>query len=207
MMSKRTQDVKNAYNQIASRYDSLMVASEMYRLELWKLYQSAFYPGQHILDLGCGTGTDSIFLARMGCKITALDISSNMLDQLRNKISRDESSGMITLVEADINALSKLALPSVDGVISGFAVVNTVDDVKSLAEAVYSLLTPEGKVILHGLNHVKSPDKTDKEPELTTRIVKIGKVSVSHSLMTPAFLYKNYFENGFSLTQLGTYIG
>lgn len=201
MMSQHTHDVRNAYNQIAGRYDALMTAPEIYRLELWKLYRESYHAGQHILDLGCGTGTDSLFLARMGCRVTALDISSNMLEQLRKKITGDESAA-ITILEADINALSKLALPEVDGVVSGFAVINTLDDIKSLVNSLYSLLAPKGKIILHGLNQIRSSDKDDKEPELATRIMKIGKMGVSHTLMTPAFLYNNYFTKGFSLTKI-----
>lgn len=204
MMSQHTRDVINAYNQIAEQYDSLMITPEIYRLELWKLYQESYHAGQHILDLGCGTGTDSLFLARMGCRVTALDISSNMLDQLKKKITGDESAA-ITILEADINALSKLALPEVDGVVSGFAVINTLDDIKSLVNSLYSLLAPKGKIILHGLNQIRSSDKDDKEPELATRIMKIGKVGVSHTLMTPAFLYNNYFTKGFSLTKISTH--
>jgi len=86
MTSQQTCEVKEAYNQIAERYDSQMTVSEAYRDRLWKLYRETFRAGQHILDLGCGTGTDSIFLARIGCRVTALDISANMLDQLRRKI-------------------------------------------------------------------------------------------------------------------------
>lgn len=42
-------------------------------------------PGMHILDVGCGTGNFSIKLAKMGCKVTAVDVSDGMLEKARRK--------------------------------------------------------------------------------------------------------------------------
>ena len=39
----------------------------------------------HVLDVGCGTGNFSLKLARMGLKVTGIDISDNMLKVAENK--------------------------------------------------------------------------------------------------------------------------
>jgi ubiquinone/menaquinone biosynthesis C-methylase UbiE len=39
----------------------------------------------HILDVGCGTGHFSFKLARMGCRVTGIDISGEMLALARRK--------------------------------------------------------------------------------------------------------------------------
>jgi SAM-dependent methyltransferase len=48
------------------------------------LKDSGFNPaGSKVLDIGCGPGTLSLPLARMGAEVTALDISCGMLERLR----------------------------------------------------------------------------------------------------------------------------
>ena len=41
------------------------------------------------LELGCGTGTNAIWLARQGFKVTAIDLSETALDQARKKDGAD----------------------------------------------------------------------------------------------------------------------
>lgn len=48
--------------------------------------------GEKILDLGCGTGNFSLKLSKMGCQVTGVDISRNMLNLAREKASRLSSS-------------------------------------------------------------------------------------------------------------------
>jgi ubiquinone/menaquinone biosynthesis C-methylase UbiE len=52
--------------------------------------QAVVEAGEHVLDLGCGTGTLSILIQRFqpGCDVTALDADAEMLDQARRKARR-----------------------------------------------------------------------------------------------------------------------
>lgn len=40
-------------------------------------------PGKKVLDLGCGTGITSIFMARRGCKVTGVDFAENLIEYAR----------------------------------------------------------------------------------------------------------------------------
>jgi 2-polyprenyl-3-methyl-5-hydroxy-6-metoxy-1,4-benzoquinol methylase len=46
---------------------------------LYKTFSSLIVPGGRILDVGCGTGRDSLHLARLGFKVDAIDSSSKMV--------------------------------------------------------------------------------------------------------------------------------
>lgn len=47
------------------------------------------FKGMRVLDIGCGTGTLAVELARHGAKVTAIDFSKGMLDKFRQNISSD----------------------------------------------------------------------------------------------------------------------
>lgn len=41
--------------------------------------------GKHIVELGCGNGRDAVFFARQGLRVTALDMSSEAITQLKSR--------------------------------------------------------------------------------------------------------------------------
>jgi SAM-dependent methyltransferase len=57
-------------------------------LELFKRHHLLF-PGMKVLDIGCGTGTLAVGLAKEGAHVTAVDFSSGMLDQFQKTLTPD----------------------------------------------------------------------------------------------------------------------
>ncbi|MFQ3669380.1 MAG: class I SAM-dependent methyltransferase [Fimbriimonadaceae bacterium] len=56
-------------------------------------------PGQHLVDIGCGTGRHAVEFARRGFRVTGVDLSAGMLDQARQKA---EAAGVdVEFVHAD----------------------------------------------------------------------------------------------------------
>lgn len=48
--------------------------------ELIKLvWEGVLVPGMHVLEVGCGVGTESVFMAVRGMKVTGLDLSSTAI--------------------------------------------------------------------------------------------------------------------------------
>jgi len=79
------------------------IYSEGYDEEYEKLYQQLFQEhydqeGQTILDLGCGTGNNSIRLAKLGFSVTGIDISSKSI-QVAERKAREENIDIIFRVE------------------------------------------------------------------------------------------------------------
>lgn len=64
--------------------------------------------GGPVLELCCGTGRVALPLAREGFEITAVDVSSAMLDQFRLHLQHEDASvaTRITLIEQDVTSLS-----------------------------------------------------------------------------------------------------
>lgn len=72
---------------VPQRYDCGMQLLTVRRLEL--IHQDVaerVAPGDRVLDIGCGTGALAIRLARLGAKVTGIDISSYMLAVARQRI-------------------------------------------------------------------------------------------------------------------------
>jgi SAM-dependent methyltransferase len=63
-------------------------------------------PAGLALDLGCGTGDSSIYLARHGWKVTAVDFVVKALDEARAK----DADLSINFVQADVTHLSQAAI-------------------------------------------------------------------------------------------------
>src|SRR5256886_9686130 len=61
-----------------------------------ELLNDLFPSGSHVLELGCGTGLETIPLAEAGVNIVAVDISSRMLAELDRKIHATSLGNRIT---------------------------------------------------------------------------------------------------------------
>jgi len=75
------------YDKFAEHYDTLELKADDYYEKANSLLYKVFkkYNIKTVLDLTCGTGAQSISLAKMGYKVTASDISKGMLEIARKK--------------------------------------------------------------------------------------------------------------------------
>ncbi len=55
---------------------------------LHALLQEWLPPGGKILEIGCGSGRDALYMASLGCRVTALDGSAAMVASTRETFSR-----------------------------------------------------------------------------------------------------------------------
>jgi len=102
-MTERPQDWNERYVDGNTPWDTGKPSSELQRV--LAEYEIAPCPA---LELGCGTGTNAIYLAQQGFTVTATDIASLAIDQAREKAA---AAG----VEMTLHAADLLDLPALDG--------------------------------------------------------------------------------------------
>lgn len=106
------------YRASAQFYDLISAEWPVYRAgRVAAMDLLALRPGQHVLDVGCGTGLNFPLLQRRigpSGSITAVDASAQMLDQARR---RADSAGWanVRLIEADASALDPASLGAGEG--------------------------------------------------------------------------------------------
>jgi ubiquinone/menaquinone biosynthesis C-methylase UbiE len=140
-----------AYTRIAADYDAYVAGDAWMRRALQAHYARLFLPSERVLDIGCGSGLDSMFLARRGVQVLALDVSPGMLEQARRNIAAAGLESLVDLRVLDAGALDGLDV-HVDGAISAFAALNTVPNLGDIAGALRRLVRPRGRVVVHMLN-------------------------------------------------------
>lgn len=114
-------------------------------------------PGEHILDLGCGTGQLSAQIAQSGAQVTGLDSDSAMIEQAKenDSISPPDTSSQLRFITGDAAAF-QLAQP-VDAIFSN-AALHWVLNAEAAAHCMANALVQGGRVVLEmgGKGNVKT---------------------------------------------------
>ncbi len=148
-------DLEAAFDGVAEDYDRHILGNPV---NLWlrnrsvSLMSRVFKPGQTILEIGCGTGTETISLAKRGIRVVATDISGKMLEVLQRHAKENSVGDMIVPVHCRPyqlrERLSENGVARVDGAYSTYGAVNTEPRLTDFFRTVHSLLPEEGNLIL-----------------------------------------------------------
>jgi HemK-related putative methylase len=139
------------FDELAAEYDRSFTHSRcggVLRAMVWERLAARFAGRQRILELGCGTGEDAIFLARRGHHVLAIDASAEMIRCARLKAVAAGCVERIDFRVLGIESLEELRGEApFDGAFSSFGAINCVADVTSLARRLAGYL-PEGSPLL-----------------------------------------------------------
>jgi ubiquinone/menaquinone biosynthesis C-methylase UbiE len=108
--------------------------------------QANIQPGQHVLDLGCGTGTLAILVKQShpSAEVVGLDADPDML-----KVAKYKSSQQNTPITFEVGFTNKLPYPdaSFDRVLSSIMIHHLkTPDKETTAREVYRVLKPGGQL-------------------------------------------------------------
>ena len=98
---------------------------------------------QSILELGCGTGKNTAFLARIGAQVHALDFSPGMLAQARAK----RPAAHVKFEQADITQAWPCARQSVDLIVCNL-VLEHIQDLSFIFSEAARVLVPGGRIFI-----------------------------------------------------------
>jgi ubiquinone/menaquinone biosynthesis C-methylase UbiE len=103
--------------------------------------------GLTVLDLGCGTGRPSLWLAKAGAVVTGLDFSEGMLARARLKPGADA----VQFTFHDLEERFPFEDGSFDRVVSGL-VLEHIKDLDHFFSEIRRVLRPEGRAVLTAMH-------------------------------------------------------
>jgi SAM-dependent methyltransferase len=151
--------------------------------------------GRLVLDLGCGSGANSLLLARRGARVVGVDISDALIQLARRRLEMDGVADQATFVVASAHNLP-LAAESVD-VIVGMAVLHHLQ-VELCSREVFRVLKTGGRAIfkepvrprmltaMRSVLPCRSPDVSPFERPLTSSDLRAF-ASPFHTIADRAF--------------------
>jgi arsenite methyltransferase len=103
-------------------------------------------PGEHVLDVGCGAGTDTLVAAQMVAsagRVTGIDMTPEMLSRAR-AAAEEMGATNVVFVEGEAEQLSFPA-ESFDVVISN-GVIDLIPDKDAVFSEIFRVLRPGGRL-------------------------------------------------------------
>ena len=148
---KETGTSSQAFDHIGARYDTEFTNTELsrwFRQRVWDRLAVLFKPGDHVLELGCGTGEDAIFLAKRGVYVLASDGSQAMLDETARKAQAEGVADHIETRRLDFAEAAHWNLPAqtFDGAYSNYGPLNCVGDWTAIGAQLTTAIKPGGKL-------------------------------------------------------------
>jgi SAM-dependent methyltransferase len=141
---------QQAFDRLAPAYDDTFTHTQIGRYLRQRVHARLnlhFHAGNHVLELGCGTGEDALYLARRGVRVTATDSSERMLAVARAKAA---GNPFVSVERLDLRHLANSQQPTAnsrfDGIFSNFGALNCLDDWRPLAGWLAERVKPGGIV-------------------------------------------------------------
>jgi len=148
-------DLQAAFDGVAEQYDQHILGNP---INTWlrnvsiSTLQQLFRPGSTVLEIGCGTGTETLKLARHGVKVLACDISGKMLEVLERKAKLEGLDDRVFTLHCRADGLKKgvhsSGFDKFDGAYSTYGAINTEPRLDDLFRDLHDLLKEDGILVL-----------------------------------------------------------
>lgn len=138
------------FDAVAATYDPTFTETAVgsaQRAQVALDLERRFHPGEHLLELNCGTGHDALALARRGIRVTAFDASPAMISVASEKLAASpelSNPQFGVLRNEDLRFISGCF----DGAFSNFAGLNCSRDWSDIASELQRLIKPGGHLLL-----------------------------------------------------------
>jgi SAM-dependent methyltransferase len=137
-----------AFDRFAARYDAVCDTGLFRRMreQVHAAFAAAFAPGARVLEIGCGSGQDTAFLAARRADVVALDPSAGMIERARARVAAAAPRGSVRFLCCGLDELPQHLAPGVrfDGIVSNFGALNCVPRLDTLGALAASRLDAGG---------------------------------------------------------------
>jgi len=144
------------FNQLADDYDAMIDFENSLKNKSRTLINFISPSDKYALDLGCGTGADSIAISKVGLKVDAVDHSKGMLvEAIKNAKTFKTKINFIHVGLSEFTIKNK----SYDVIVSlgnTMANLNRMD-LGVLLKKLHNYLNKDGKIVIQIINYVKLP--------------------------------------------------
>ena len=157
---QKRQFVRALFATIADRYDLITVFLSFGRDRAWKqrvVREARIEPGEHVVDVACGTGDIAFEAARAAARVTGLDVTFRMIELARRKstaIDGERQQASTFFAVADMMALP-LADNSVDVITTGYGLRN-VPRLEAAVDEIARVLRPAGRLVSLDFNRPRT---------------------------------------------------
>jgi len=220
--SKIKEDLKRMYDLKAETYGSIFEDPAgrhfMTRKLNTALSLGSFEKGMQILEIGCANGSFTFELAKLGFRMTGLDLSSQCIQYAKEK-SKKSGIQNIDFVEADAEDLSIFSDNTFDGVIS-FSTLRYIPNVQQAVNEIFRVVKHKKSIVidfpnkrspwfrylkpfLTGSSHIHDHQYSTGEAKKFMQTSGFQKIQIKRILYTP----KNTKGNWLSLIKYFEKIG
>jgi len=140
-----------AFDPLAPRYDDIVETNPLHQVMRQRSLawlDEAFAPGMRVLEVGCGTGTEAIHLARRGVDVVATDASPRMIEETRARLRKAGLQRHVdTLTAPALELPRRFDRESFDGAYASFGVLNCAGALETVLSGIAALLKPRASFI------------------------------------------------------------
>lgn len=140
------------HNDIATQFDNKYESSAAFgeRFRVWTaLFNRYIHPAHLVMDLGCGSGIFSDFLARRGCTVTGIDGSEEMINICRKRSTAQN----VSYVLQSLPFTQPDTYLQQDAIIAS-SVLEYIDDMMLVVEQARETLKPDGLLLVSMPNKI-----------------------------------------------------
>lgn len=192
-MTKISKEVRQAYNVWVEQYDTNVNATRDLNMQV--LRQQAFnFAGKAVLEIGCGTGLNTIWLAQQAQIVVAADLTEGMLQQAQQRLA----GFPVQFLQTDITQPWPLA-PRFDWIVTTL-VLEHIEDLEHVFGEARQVLRHNGRFAISELH----PYKQLQGIQARYQDAQTGQAVLVPAFYHPVSEYVNAgLSAGFSLCHLG----
>ena len=160
-------NIQNAYNEWSGTYDTNEnltrdLDAQVTRETLASLRFNS------ILEIGCGTGKNTSFLAKVGAKVEAVDFSAGMIEKAKEKVKAEN----VTSSMVDITHTWRFENQSFD-LITCNLVLEHIADLSHIFSEAARTLQPNGRFFINELHPFKQYQGTKARFERADQTIEV----------------------------------